>query len=73
LIYTAIHWLRRVPASLFFDECIPECDVLYLANQGGMGDDLSHHPYVSGNLEASARSEVSNVRDPGDPGWLGSW
>lgn len=39
---------------------------LYLAswaNQGGMGDDLSHSPYVSGSFEALALRKVSNVTD----------
>jgi hypothetical protein len=59
LIYTAA--LGEVPASLPFIEYIPGCIELYLANQGGMEDDLSHDPYVSGNLEASALPKVSNV------------
>jgi hypothetical protein len=57
LIYTAA--FGEVPASLSFIECIPGCIELYLANQGGMGDDLSLDPYVSGNFEASAPPKVS--------------
>jgi hypothetical protein len=50
LIYTAFtHWGKFL-ASLRFIEHIPGRIELYLANQGGMRDDLSHNPYVSGNL-----------------------
>jgi hypothetical protein len=49
LIYTAFtHW-EKFLANLHFIEHIPGRIKLYLANQGGMGDDLSHNPYISGN------------------------
>jgi hypothetical protein len=70
LIYTIFtHWGKFL-ASLHFIEHIPGCIDLYLANQGGMGDDLSHDPYVSGNFAVSAPPNVSNAKSE-DLGWLG--
>lgn len=71
LIYTAFtHWWEFL-ASLRFIEYIPACIELYLANEGGMGDNLSHIPYVSGNFSAFAPPKVSNSNS-GNLGWLGS-
>lgn len=63
------HW--GVLSSLSFIERIPQCIELYLANQGGMGDDLSHSPCVSGNLRPRHRQNCQ-TQDPEYLGWLDS-
>jgi hypothetical protein len=70
-IYTVAYSLGGVPSNLSFIERIPQCIELYLANQGGMGADLSHNPYVSGNFEAPAPPKLS-TQDPEYLGWLDS-